>query len=100
MPVVIEQPGFGPGDVGGEPLAVPEGDELAVAPVAARSGTGHGTRASHARLRRGDDRAMPTIGVLRVVVLLVVIPAVLSRSGTVMTLPLRYLTGCSGTGVD
>jgi hypothetical protein len=38
VPVVIEQPGFDPGDMGGEPLAVGEGNELVLLAVHEQDG--------------------------------------------------------------
>jgi len=40
VPVVIEQPGFDPGDVSGEPLAMPEGNELVLPAVQQQHGNG------------------------------------------------------------
>ena len=38
MPVVIEQPGFDPGDMGGQPLAMPEGNEVVLPAVQEQHG--------------------------------------------------------------
>lgn len=40
MPVVIEQPGFDPGDMGGQPLAMPEGNEIVLPAVQEQHGDG------------------------------------------------------------
>ena len=36
VPILIEQPGFDPGDMGGQPMAVPEGNEVVLLAWVAR----------------------------------------------------------------
>ena len=55
VPIIIEQPGFDPGDMGGQPLAVPEGNEVVLPAVQEQHGDGDARPARTPTGRGGRD---------------------------------------------